>query len=355
MNSQGVAAEPDADLRQMTRRVMRGENLSRTEAANFLGALLDPVATDAQIAAGLIALRAKGETVEELAGMAEAMRNSAVRLGSRHRCFIDTAGTGSSAAKTFNVSTAAAFVIAGAGLAVAKHGASAASSKSGSADVLEALGVNTIASLEIMERCLNEHGICFMFAPQFHHATARVAQVRRQLGVQTTFNLLGPLTNPARAPFQLLGVWDHSLVELVASALAFVGIEQAWVVHGAGGLDEVAITGETFVAACSTHTGVNTFTISPEDFGLRRRSPNRYRPEGPLENARLIRAILHDEKNGDLSLARDLTIINAAAALHLAGVVTDLRQAAALARESIESGRAASKLETLIRETTRSP
>src|SRR5262249_20598523 len=156
--------------------------------------------------------------------------------------------TGSSAIKRFNVSTAAAFVIAGAGLPVAKHGARAASSKSGSADVLEALGVNTVASPKTMERCLNDHGICFMFAPQFHRAPARVAQVLRQVGVHTTFNLLGTLTNPARAPFQLLGVWDHSLIERVASALVLLGVKQAWVVHGADGLDEVTITGKTFVA-----------------------------------------------------------------------------------------------------------
>ena len=355
MNLQGLDAEiDDLDLRQWTIRVMRRENLPRTEAAKFVVALLDPAATDTQIAAALVALRAKGETVEELAGMAEAMRNRATRLHSRHQYFIDTAGTGSSAAKKFNVSTAAAFVIAGAGLPVAKHGARAASSKSGSADVLEALGVNTVAPPETMERCLNEHGICFMLAPEFHRATARVAQVRRQLGVQTTFNLLGPLTNPAQAPFQLLGVSDRSLVERVASALALLGIERAWVVHGSDGLDEVTITGETFVAAYSKRIGVETFTISPEDFGLQRRSLNRCHPERPIENAQLIRAILNGRKSGNLAVARDLVVTNAAAALHLAAVAPDLRQGAKIAGQSIDSGCAASKLEALIRETNRS-
>jgi anthranilate phosphoribosyltransferase len=354
MNLQGIVTEiDDLDLRQLTLRVMRGENLSRSEAAMFLDAVLDPAATDMQIAAALIALRAKGETVEELAGMAEAMRNHATRLHSRHRRFIDTAGTGSSTAKRFNVSTAAAFVIAGAGLPVAKHGARAASSTSGSADVLDALGVNTVASPETMERCLNEYGICFMFAPQFHRATARVAEVRRQLGIHTTFNLLGPLTNPAGAPFQVLGVWDHSLVEPVASALALLGVEKAWVVHGADGLDEVTIAGETFVAASSKHSSVETFTISPEDFGLQRRSLDQCHPDGPMENAQLIRAILNGKKNGDLAAPRDLVVTNAAAALHLAAVVPDLRQAAKIAGQSIDSGRAASKLEALIRETNR--
>src|SRR6266498_5317152 len=303
MNLQGMMSETgNIELRQMTTRLMRGENLARDEAANFLNALLSPIATDAQIAAALAALAAKGETVEELAGMAEAMRDCAIPVRSRHTRFIDTAGTGSSFAKTFNVSTAAAFVIAGAGLPVAKHGSRAATSHSGSADVLEALGVNTAASPDLVERCLNEHGICFMFAPLFHRATARVAQVRRELGVHTTFNLLGPLTNPARAPFQLVGVWNHSLVERVASALAFLGVKQAWVVHGADGLDEVTMTGETFVAACSARASVKTFTISPEDFGLQRRSVTQRR-EGPAENARVFRAILGGEKNGDFAVA----------------------------------------------------
>jgi anthranilate phosphoribosyltransferase len=341
------------DLREMTMRLVRVENLSRTDAANFLDALLDPAATDSQIADALIALTAKGETVEELAGMAEAMRERATPLQSRHERFIDTAGTGSSAAKRFNVSTAAAFVIAGAGLPVAKHGARAASSTSGSADVLEALGVNTVASPKTVERSLNEHGICFIFAPQFHRATARVAQVRRQLGVHTTFNLLGPLTNPARAPFQLLGVCDRSLVERVASTLALLGVKQAWVVHGTDGLDEVTITGETFVAACSTSTGVKTFAISPEDFGLRRRSIAQRR-EGSKENARVIRAILDGDTNADFAAARDLVVINAAAALFLADVANDFQNATAMARESIDSGKAAAKLEALIRETNRS-
>jgi anthranilate phosphoribosyltransferase len=354
MNPQAIVRETgNLDLRETTMRLVRGENLSRTESANFLDALLDPVATDTQIAAALIALTAKGETVDELSGMAEAMRERATPLHSRHKRFIDTAGTGSSVAKRFNVSTAAAFVIVGAGLPVAKHGARAASSTSGSADVLEALGVNTAAPPKIVERCLNDHGICFIFAPLFHRATARVAQVRRKLGVHTTFNLLGPLTNPARAPFQLVGVWDHSLVERVASALALLGVKQAWVVHGADGLDEVTITGETLVAACSARGSVKTFTISPEDFGLQRRSVTQRR-EGPVENARVFRGILDGEKNGDFAVARDLVVINAAAALYLAGVANDFQNATAMARESVDSGHARAKLDALIRETNRS-
>ncbi len=354
MNLQGVTSETgNLELRQMTMRLMRGENLSRTEAANFLDALLSPAATDAQVAPALAVMAAKGETVEELAGMAEAMRNRAIPVHSRHMRFVDTAGTGSSVAKTFNVSTAAAFVIAGAGLPVAKHGSRAATSLCGSADVLEALGVNTACTPERVERCLNEHGICFIYAPLFHRATARVAHIRRELGVRTTFNLLGPLTNPARAPFQILGVWHPSLLERVASALSLLGIDKAWIVHGADGLDEVTITDQTSVAACSTSSGVETFAISPEDFGLERRSLNGRRAEGPTQNARLIRAILEGEKTGNLAGPRDLVIINAAAALHVAGFAHDLCEAAMLARESIDSGRASAKLDALIRETNR--
>jgi anthranilate synthase component I len=344
----------DFELRELTLRLMRGENLSRAEAANFLGCLLNPIATDEQIAAALISLAVKGETFEELAGIAEAMRNRALPLRSHHERFIDTAGTGSSAAKTFNVSTAAAFVIAGADLPVAKHGSGAATSRCGSADVLQALGVNTVAPVETVERCLNEHEICFMFAPLFHAAAARVAQVRRKLGVHTVFNLVGPLTNPARAPFQILGVWQRSLLERVASALVRLGIEKAWVVHGADGLDEITIADKTYVAACSSTGEVETFTVSPEDFGLERQACDGFRGKGPEENADLIRTVLRGVKNGPIAVARDLVVINAAAALHLAGVARDLRHAADLARESIDSGRAALKLDMLVRETNRS-
>ena len=345
----------DFELRELTLRLMRGENLSRIAAGNFLECLLNPVATDAQIAAALTSLAVKGETSDELAGIAEAMRDRALPLRSRHARFIDTAGTGSSTAKTFNISTAAAFVIAGAGLPVAKHGSRAATSRCGSADVLQALGVNTTAPVETVERCLNEHEVCFMFAPLFHTATARVAHVRRDLGVHTTFNLLGPLTNPARPPFQIVGVWQLSLLERVASVLARLGVENAWVVHGADGLDEVTIADITYVAACSSAGDVETFTVSPEDFGLKRQPLDGFRGKEPQENAQLIRAMLQGVKTKTTNAARDLVIVNAAAALHLAGVASDLRDAASLARESIDSGRAASKLEALVQETNRNP
>src|SRR5712691_1027709 len=278
-------------LKTFLNRLTRGQNLSRDEAAHFLDALLDSEATDGQIAAALIALKLKGETVEELAGLAQGMRQRAIRINSNHTCFIDTAGTGSSRAKTFNVSTAAAFVIAGAGLPVAKHGNRAASSRCGSADVLTALGVNVSMSPEISEKCLNEIGMCFMFAPLFHGATARVAGIRRELGIHTTFNLLGPLTNPAGAPRQVIGVWHPSLVKPLALALAELGTERAWVVHGLDGLDEVTLAAKTLVA--ETCDGkLKEFEIGPEDFGFREASIENLRGGDAETSARMIREVL---------------------------------------------------------------
>jgi len=337
----------ESDLRSFLPRLMRGEDLSRAEAAQLLDALLDPEATDSQIASALIALRLKGETFEELAGLAEAMRERAVRITSRHACFIDTAGTGSSRVKTFNVSTAAAFVIAGAGLAVAKHGNRAASSHCGSADVLAVLGVNVSASAEVSEKCLNEIGICFMFAPLYHGATARVASVRRELGVQTTFNLLGPLTNPAHAPRQIIGVSNRDSVEPLASALALLGTERAWVVHGADGLDEVTITDKTFVAE-ARHSEVRRFEISPEDFGFERIALDGLSSGDAEVNAGVIRAVLSGERQ---DAARALVIVNAATALRVGGVASDLREGTQLAAQSIDSGEAQKKLDQLVRAT----
>jgi anthranilate phosphoribosyltransferase len=336
-------------LRDSVASLMRGEDLSRAGAGRLLDALLDSAATDAQIAAALIALKLKGETVEELAGFAEGMRAHAVRIKTRHSAFIDTAGTGSSRVKTFNVSTAAAFVIAGAGLPVAKHGNRAASSRCGSADVLAALGVNVSLPPAVSEKCLNEFGICFMFAPLYHSATARVAGIRRELGVQTTFNLLGPLTNPAGAPRQIIGVWDHSLIEPLARTLSLLGTERSWIVHGGDGLDEVTLADKTFVAEAS-NGNVRTFEIEPKDFGLERASLEGLSGGEAAENAAIIRAVLSGARR---DAARLLIVINAAAALHVGGLAADLRQGAQLAERSIDSGAAEGKLEHLVRTSTR--
>ena len=327
---------------------MRGQDLTRPEAGDLLEALLNGEATDSQIAGALVALKLKGETVEELAGLAEGMRARARRIKSRHNIFIDTAGTGSSCAKTFNVSTAAAFVIAGAGLPVAKHGNRAASSKCGSADVLGALGVAVSVEPEISEKCLNEIGICFMFAPLYHSATARVAAVRRELGVQTTFNLLGPLTNPAGAPRQIVGISDRDKLEPMARALASLGTRRAWVVHGADGLDEVTLAAATYVAEVD-EGHVRTFEITPEEFGLKRAALENIRGGDAAGNASIISEVLNGRRRDE---ARELVLINAASALYVGDAASDLISAIALAEKSIDSGAAEGKLDELIRATT---
>ena len=335
-------------LTEFIARLVRRDDLSREEAEQLLESLLDAEATDAQIAAALVALAAKGETVEELTGMAAGLRSRAVRVNARHSCFIDTAGTGSSRAKTFNISTAAAFVIAGAGLPVAKHGNRAASSKSGSADLLTALGVNVSAIPSVSESSLNEIGICFMFAPLYHGATARVAGIRRQLGIHTTFNLLGPLSNPAGAPRQIIGVWRQDLAERLARVLVALGTEHAWVVHGEDGLDEITLAGKTHVAE-ARHGEVRTFEVAPEDFGFEVGALEHLRGGDTEANAAIVRAVLSGERHDE---ARALVIVTAAAALLLGGVAKDLRDGAKRAAEAIDNGAAMAKLERLIEATS---
>lgn len=336
-------------LRQFLVKLINRVDLTRDEASSLLRALLTDEATDAQIAAILTALAVKGETVDELTGMASVMRSQAVRLPSSHQVFIDTAGTGSSGAKTFNVSTATTFVIAGAGLPVAKHGNRAASSKSGSADVLKALGVNIEALPAVSSRCLNEIGICFMFAPLYHGATARVAAVRRELGIHTVFNLLGPLSNPAAAPRQIVGVWRADLLEPLANVLSAMGIEHAWVVHGEDGLDEITLNGSTAVAEARSGT-VRTFLVEPGDFGLWRGTLEHLRGGDPKTNAAIIREVLSGKRRDE---ARALVVVNSAAALFVGGRAASLRAAAELAEKSIADGAALSKLEQLIEATNR--
>lgn len=334
-------------LSEFIARLVRREDLSRDEAEQLLESLLDPEATDAQISGALVALAAKGETVEELTGMATGLRSRAVRISARHECFIDTAGTGSSPAKTFNISTAAAFVIAGAGLPVAKHGNRAASSKSGSADLLSALGVNVSAIPSVSEQSLNEVGICFMFAPLYHGATARVAGIRRQLGIHTTFNLLGPLSNPAGAPRQIIGVWRKDLAERLARVLAALGTERAWVVHGEDGLDEITLAGKTHVAE-ARHGEVRTFEIAPQDFGFKTGALHHLRGGDTEANAAIVRAVLERRRDDE---ARALVIMTAAAALLIGSVAEDLQDGARRAAEAIDSGAALAKLELLIKAT----
>lgn len=321
------------------------EDLQQHEAAALLEGLLDPQTTDAQIAASLTALAAKGETAEELAGFASTMRSKAARVATNHEKFIDTCGTGGSGAKTFNVSTAVAFVVAAAGLPVAKHGNVGVTSKSGSADVLKSLGVKIELAPERVSQIIDAVGIGFMFAPLHHAATKRVAAVRRQLGVRTIFNLLGPLTNPASAPFQIIGVSHPPAGEKMAAAAARLGLKRAWIVRGEDGLDEITIAARSIIYEAGPH-GVRRFEITPEDFGFEYSDLSGLRGGTAEDNAAIIEAVLEGRRR---DAARDLVIANAAAALAVAGLAETLKEAAQIAARAIDSGAAMQKLDQLRR------
>jgi anthranilate phosphoribosyltransferase len=345
------ATNPKADtpLFPYLNRLIRGENLETTEAADFFRALTDFSANPAQIAACLTALTAKGETAAELAGMARVMRKQAVKIRSRQKNFIDVSGTGSSIAKTFNVSTAAAFVAAGAGLTVAKHGNRAVMSNTGSADVLAKLGVKITCEPELAQTSLNGAGICFMFAPKFHPTLRRVGDIRRALGIRTSLNLLGVLANPANAPKQLIGVWHPSLLEPMAQALAVLGTERAWFVHGSDGLDEITLADETFVVEVNK-SEIREFRIAPEDFKLQRSGIDHLKTETPEESAQIIRDVLSGKRRDE---ARALVVLNAAAALIIGGITEEPSHAARLAEQAIDSGQAQNKLDRLIQTTNK--
>jgi len=319
--------------------------------------------TDAQIAALLIALRMKGETVEEIVGFAEGIRAAAAPLPIRgaeslavtgtgrdalagesaaDSSLVDTSGTGGDASGTFNISTATALVAAGAGVRVAKHGNRSISSKCGSADVVEALGVNIQSSPERAAQCLHEVGICFLYAPNLHPAMKQVQTVRRELRMRTMFNLLGPLTNPARASGQVVGVYSLDLVEKLAEALSMLGLHRALVVHGLDGLDEITITGPTRIAEAREGT-VRSYEVEPEEFDMARATLQDIAGGDATENAAIIRAILGGEK----SPRRDVVLLNAAAALVAAGRADHIAGAIPLAAESIDSGAATKKLAAL--------
>ncbi|MBX7171554.1 MAG: anthranilate phosphoribosyltransferase [Pyrinomonadaceae bacterium] len=342
-------SKADTPLHPFLVRLMRGENLSMDEASEFFNALTDENANPAQIAGALVSLAAKGETYEELAGMARIMRQKSVKITTRHKNFIDTAGTGSSLVKTFNISTAASFVIAGAGLAVAKHGNRAVTSKTGSADVLGELGVKISGEPSNAQSSLNGTNICFMFAPKFHPVLRLVGDIRRSLGVRTSLNLLGPLSNPAKAPKQIIGVWHPSLVEPMAQALSLLGTDKAWVIHGGDGLDEITLTRETMVAEVAKNR-LKTFTVEPETFGLKRGEIKHLHAESPAESAKIVLEVLQSKRRDE---ARSLVVINAAAAIYVGGLAKDLSHAARLAEQAIDSGQAQNKLERLIQITNK--
>ena len=320
-----------------------GKDLSESEAVEFFTALQAETEDENLIAAVLLALEAKGATDNELFAMAKLMRSRAVKVNSKHETFVDIVGTGGSAAKIFNVSTAAAFVIAGAELPVAKHGNRAATSNCGSADVLSELGVDPAVEAAAAEKCLNEIGICFMFAPNFHALSPTLGKVRRELGVPTIFNNLGPLCNPANAPHQIIGVWRKDLVEKTAKVLAKLGTKKSWIVHGSDGLDEITLNGNTFVAEISGGK-VETFEISPADFGLENTTFS-FSKCSATQSAKIITDVLRGNRANEN--ARNIVLINAAAAIYIAGKTGDLQNAFSVAEDSLECGKALAKLESL--------
>jgi anthranilate phosphoribosyltransferase len=323
-------------VQDLLQRLARGENLSQAEVTQVVDTIMQGGCAEDDIAALLLALREKGETVEEIAGAARALRRHMTPIRTSRTGLLDTCGTGGDRSGTFNISTAAALVTAAGGVPVAKHGNRSITSKSGSADVLAALGVNIDAPVPIVERCLNELGICFCFVPHLHPSMKHVAPVRKRLGVPTIFNLLGPLCNPAGAPFQLLGVGRPALRPLLSAALGLLGTQRAAVVCGADGLDEVTLSGPTQVTLV-TPAGLEELSWSPADFGLASGDLSALQVDGPQASAVMVRAVL----DGRPGPAREIVVLNAAAALWTAGREADLTACARLAVAAIDSGAAA--------------
>ena len=305
-------------------------------------AIMDGEATPAQTAAFITALAIKGETIDEITGCAQVMRSKATRVRADEP-LVDTCGTGGDGSGTFNISTAAALVTAGAGVNVAKHGNRAASSKSGSADVLAELGVNLDAGVPTVERCIAEAGIGFMFAPRLHGAMKHAMGPRREIGIRTVFNILGPLTNPASARNQVLGVFDTRMLDIVASVLKNLGSRHVYVVCGADGLDEITTTAETSVAELRDGR-IETYRLKPEDLGVARSTREDLTVGSASESAVVIRSVLEREKGP----ARDIVVVNAAAAIAAGGRARDLAEGVAMAKESVDAGAAAGALVKLV-------
>ncbi len=334
-------------IQQAIQKLVDKQDLVRAERAAVMTEIADGGATPAQVGAFLAALRVKGETVEEIAGAAEVMRARVDPVRVAKDVFVDTCGTGGDNRHTFNISTTAAFVVAGAGVTVAKHGNRAVSSRSGSADVLAALGVNVDAPKEVVERCIAEVGIGFLFAPRLHPAFKAVAGIRRELGVRTVFNLLGPLANPAGARHQVLGVYEPRWVPILGGVLAALGARHAFVVHGEG-LDEIAVTGMTHV--CEVKGGqCERYAMVPEDLGLRRHGIEERAGGDAAHNARILIDVLEGQKGAP----REAVLANAAAALVCAGAADDLKAGVRVAAEAIDRGAAGEKLRRLVEASQR--
>jgi anthranilate phosphoribosyltransferase len=335
-------------IRETIHQLLEGESLPIERAEAVMAQIMSGAATPAQIAGFLVALRLKGETVDEITGCARAMRQVAVQARPTRRDVVDTCGTGGDRAGTFNISTTAAFVVAGAGLGVAKHGNRCVSSQSGSADVLEALGVNLALSPEQVAQAIDDIGIGFLFAPRFHPAMRHAIGPRRELGIRTVFNVLGPLTNPAGAEAQLLGVYDAALTEVLARVLRQLGSRAAYVVHGWGSLDELTTTGPnqvSYFGLAPANARIVTEMLEPQAFGFPRAQLRDLRGGDPRENARITRAILSGQ---DRSPRRDVVLLNAAAALLVGGLAASLSEGIALAAESVDRGAALQTLEVLV-------
>jgi anthranilate phosphoribosyltransferase len=331
-------------IRDYIIQLTRGKDLSQAQAAEAMEEIMTGVATPAQIAAFLTALHLKGETEAEIAGMAEVMREKSTPVHFDGPV-LDTCGTGGDASGTFNISTVAAFVAAGSGVVVAKHGNRAMSSACGSADVLEGLGVNIELDAEGVARCLREAGIGFMFAPRFHPAMRYAGPVRREIGIRTAFNILGPLTNPARARHQVLGVADAALAEKLARALARLDTAHALVVHGHGGLDELALSGPNLLFEVRAGQQPRRFELSAAELGLEPAAKEAVLGGDVGANVATARALLQDADRGP---KRDIVLLNAAAALVAADQANDMREALDLARENLESGRARDRMERMV-------
>jgi len=330
------------ELKGLIAKAATGATLSREEAARGFDTMMSGEATPSQMGALLMALRVRGETVEEITGAVTAMRDKMLRVAAPPDA-IDVVGTGGDASGSFNISTCAALIVAGAGVPVAKHGNRALSSRSGAADVLAALGVNIDLSPEGIIRCIKQAGIGFMFAPAHHPAMKNVGPTRVELGTRTIFNLLGPLSNPAGVKRQMVGVFSRQWIEPLTLVLKNLGSESVWVVHGSDGLDEITTAGPTYVAALENGT-VRTFEITPEELGLERVKSEALRGGSAKDNAQALVDVL----KGKVGALRDVAILNAAAALMVAGRANDLKQGLALAQTSIDSGEAAGRLQRLV-------
>lgn len=324
--------------------VVSGNNLSEQEMVEAMARIMDGKVSDTKLAAFLTALRVKEETVPEIVGAARAMRAKAEKVKVKASPIVDTCGTGGDGADTFNISTAVAFVAAGAGVTVAKHGNRAVSSKSGSADVLKCLGVNIGASLTTVERCIEEVGVGFLFAPLMHQAMKYAAGVRKELGFRTLFNLLGPLANPANAHAQVLGVFDSRWVNPLAEVLRDLESRHAMVVHGFDGLDEITLTGETHISELKNGS-VASYSLSPKEFGFSLCASEELKGGTPEENAEIIRGVL----KGEQGFKTDIVMLNAAAAIYVGGKAESIEKGILMAANSVSSGEANKKLDELCR------